>query len=89
MSGMNVGAASVSPRDHAETGPRSIEIARSVATTNGGCDVKIAKNGIAATLVALCGAVGVHPVFAEDYDLIILNGRVMDSGSPPSPTRPK
>ena len=44
--------------------------------------MKIAKDIIAAALVALCGAVVVHPALTEDYDLVILNGRVMDPGSP-------
>jgi len=36
------------------------------------------KNRIAATLVAFCSAVLVPPALAQDYDLVILNGRVID-----------
>ena len=43
--------------------------------------MKIAKNIIAAALAALCSAVVVPPALAEDYDLVILNGRVMDPES--------
>jgi hypothetical protein len=43
--------------------------------------MKNAKNGIAATLVALCSAFVVPPALAQDYDLVILNGRVMDPES--------
>ena len=39
------------------------------------------KNRIAATLVAFCSAVLVPPALAQDYDLVILNGRVMDPES--------
>jgi hypothetical protein len=34
-----------------------------------------------ATLFAICGAFVINPVLAEDYDLVILNGRVMDPES--------
>ena len=43
--------------------------------------MKNAKNIIAAALVALCSAVVVPPALAQDYDLVILNGRVMDPES--------